>query len=239
MPGDDLTGARPGHPEGDPRVVRRGLRVIRAGVREEPAMFALAVLGSTVYGAGTAAGGWMLGRVTDTILGPAFATGRFTARQALLACGGLAAVALATSLGVVVRRAAAGATAYRLMARYRRRVTRQYLRLPLAWHHRHPTGQLLSNANADVEATWQVFAPLPMSLGVVVMILVAAAAMIAADPVLAAVGLSGGAGAGVDEHGVPAADVAAGDAGAVAAGRGVVGGARELRRRPGGEGAGA
>jgi ATP-binding cassette, subfamily B, bacterial len=78
---------------------------------------------------------------------------------------------------------------YRLQARYRRAVTRQYLRLPLAWHHRHPAGQLLSNANADVEATWQVMAPLPMALGVVVMLLVAAAAMLAADPVLGGVGL--------------------------------------------------
>ena len=41
---------------------------------------------------------------------------------------------------------------YRLQADYRRRVTRQYLRLPLSWHQRHPTGQLLSNANSDVEA---------------------------------------------------------------------------------------
>ena len=53
---------------------------------------------------------------------------------------------------------------YNLGARYRRDVTRQYLRLPLSWHHRHPSGQL-SNANADVEATWNVFAPLPMAIG--------------------------------------------------------------------------
>ena len=49
---------------------------------------------------------------------------------------------------------------------YRRRVTRQYLRLPLAWHQRHPTGQLLSNANSDVEAAWFFFAPLPFAVGV-------------------------------------------------------------------------
>ena len=32
------------------------------------------------------------------------------------------------------------------------RVTRRYLALPLAWHQRHATGTLLSNANSDVEA---------------------------------------------------------------------------------------
>ena len=41
---------------------------------------------------------------------------------------------------------------FRLQAAYRRRVTRRYLGLPLAWHQRHATGTLLSNANADVEA---------------------------------------------------------------------------------------
>ena len=38
-------------------------------------------------------------------------------------------------------------------------------RLPLSWHQRHPTGQLLSNANADVEAAWAPIAPLPMAVG--------------------------------------------------------------------------
>jgi ABC-type multidrug transport system fused ATPase/permease subunit len=77
----------------------------------------------------------------------------------------------------------------RLQARYRRRVTRQYLRLPLSWHHRHPTGRLLSNANADVEASWWPMAPLPMAVGVLVMLVVAVISMLLADPVLAAIGL--------------------------------------------------
>jgi len=180
VPADDLD-------DGD--LLRRGLRVVWRGVRDEPGMFALAVAGSTLYGVGTAGAGWVLGRLTEDVLTPAFAAGRISTRQLLTASGTLAAVALFTAVGVVVRRAAGGATMYRLQARYRRRLTRQYLSLPLAWHHRHPTGRLLSTANADAEATWQVFAPLPMSLGVFVMLAVGAAAMIAADPVLAAIGL--------------------------------------------------
>jgi ATP-binding cassette, subfamily B, bacterial len=182
MPDDDLpaTGAD---------TLRRGVRVLGRGIRDEPRMFALAVAGSALYGTGTAASGWLLGRLTQSIVAPAVAAGRVSAGQLALATGSLAGVALLTSVGVVARRAAGGAVMYRLQARYRRAVTRQYLRLPLAWHHRHPAGQLLSNANADVEATWQVMAPLPMALGVVVMLLVAAGAMLAADPVLGGVGL--------------------------------------------------
>lgn len=185
MPADDLSDDVPDRRD----TVRRGLRVVGRGIRDEPGIFAWAVVGSAVYGIGVAGGGWVLGRVTDSVLAPAFAAGRVTGGQVVEASGALALVALLTATGVVVRRAAAGITMYRLQARYRRAVTRQYLRLPLAWHHRHPAGQLLSNANADVEATWAVFAPLPMSLGVAVMLLVAGVAMVAADPVLAVVGL--------------------------------------------------
>jgi ATP-binding cassette subfamily B protein len=170
-------------------VLRRGLGVLAIGIRAEPRMFALSVIGSALYGAGTAASGWVLGQVTQSVLAPAFTAGRVTGGQLFAAAGPLALVALVTSVGVVARRAAAGVTMFRLQARFRRAITRQYLRLPLAWHHRHPTGRLLSTANADVEATWQVFAPLPMSLGVLVMIVVGAVAMLAADPVLAAIGL--------------------------------------------------
>ena len=167
----------------------RGVRVVAGGVRQEPWAFAAAVIGAAVYGAGTAASGWVLGRVTDRILAPAFERGSVTGSQLATAGGWLALVAVLTACGVAVRRAAAGIVMYRLQARYRRAVTRQYLRLPLAWHHQHPAGVLLSNANADVEAIWQVMAPLPMSLGVLVMLLAASAAMLAADPVTALAGL--------------------------------------------------
>ncbi len=98
-------------------------------------------------------------------------------------------VAVLRALGIVGRRLVGGLVYYRLIADYRRRVTRQYLSLPMSWHHRHPTGQLLSNANADVEATWAVFMPLPMALGVVAMLLTAIVAMVEADLVLTLVGL--------------------------------------------------
>ncbi len=76
----------------------------------------------------------------------------------------MALVGVLTAVGVIIRRGYATVTQYRLQARYRRSVSRQYLRLPLAWHRRHPTGQLLSNANADVEAAFAIFAPAAVQL---------------------------------------------------------------------------
>jgi ABC-type multidrug transport system fused ATPase/permease subunit len=131
---------------------------------------------------------WVLGQVTQNVVLPAFEAGRTTA--ATLSAGGLAIVGVAVlkALGVAGRRFFAGLMQYRLQATYRRAVTRQYLRLPLAWHHRHPTGQLLSNANADVEAVWAPIAPLPMAVGVVLMLVIAAAAILATDLLVAVVG---------------------------------------------------
>ena len=102
----------------------------------------------------------------------------------------MAAVVLTTIIGVIGRRIAGGVAMYNLGAMYRGQVTRQYLRLPLSWHHKHPSGQLLSNANADVEATWNIFAPLPMALGVVVMLVFGIVQMVIVDPWLALVGLT-------------------------------------------------
>jgi ABC-type multidrug transport system fused ATPase/permease subunit len=78
---------------------------------------------------------------------------------------------------------------YRMQAHDRREVTRQYLKLPMSWHQQHPTGQLLSNANSDVEAAWAPIAPLPMAVGTVAMMLIAVGQMLLTDLVLALVGL--------------------------------------------------
>ena len=172
-----------------PYTLRRGLYVLGQGIRRAPGPFAFAVVGSALYGIMTAGTAWALGKVTADVITPAFRTQRVDVAELARGAGLMTAVVLLLVIGVIVRRIAAGRTVYDLGAIYRRRVTAQYLRLPLSWHGRHPAGQLLSNANADVEATWQVFAPLPMALGVVIMLVVAAVAMVLADPVLALIGL--------------------------------------------------
>ncbi|HEX7538253.1 MAG TPA: ABC transporter ATP-binding protein [Dermatophilaceae bacterium] len=169
--------------------LRRGLRVVGLGIRQQPRWFALAVLGSALYGVMTVGTAVVIGKVIREIVGPAVAARQVTAGQLWQAGLMISAVVLLNVVGIVVRRIAAGITFNNLCALYRRRVTRQYLRLPLSWHHRHPSGQLLSNANADVEATWQVFQPLPMALGVIIMLVTATVQMFVVDPVLAAIGM--------------------------------------------------
>jgi ABC-type multidrug transport system fused ATPase/permease subunit len=152
-------------------------------------MFALAVLGSTIYGGMTVSSAFVIGEITDRVLLPSFDTGVTTAGALALAATAIVAVAVLKILGILGRRLFAGIMSYRLQADYRRRVTRQYLRLPLSWHQRHPTGQLLSNANSDVEAAWFFVAPLPFAVGALVMIAITAVALVLTDPLLAVVGL--------------------------------------------------
>ncbi|MEK8229132.1 ABC transporter transmembrane domain-containing protein [Oerskovia sp. M15] len=64
----------------------------------------------------------------------------------------LVGIALSLALTVAARRIFAGYGYANIQARHRTAVTHQYLRLPMSWHRAHPAGQLLSNANSDVEA---------------------------------------------------------------------------------------
>jgi ABC-type multidrug transport system fused ATPase/permease subunit len=171
-------------------VLRRGLGVLWVAVRHEPRIFAVSVLGSALFGGLTVAGAYVIGAVTGRVVVPALDSGHTTAGALAAAAAVLLGVALLRVLGILGRRLGAGGMQFRLQARYRREVTRRYLDLPLSWHHRHPTGSLLSNANADVEATWFPIAPFPFAVGTVVMLIVATGALVATDLVLALVGLA-------------------------------------------------
>src|SRR5690606_12762613 len=66
----------------------------------------------------------------------------------------------------------------------------KYLRLPIEWHRRHPTGQLLSNVNADVESASYLAAPLPLAFGTALMLVITAALLLVTDVFLAIVGFA-------------------------------------------------
>ena len=169
--------------------IRDGLKVIGHGIVREPRLFAVAAGGALVFGALTVVDAWALGWATDHALIPAFRDGTIGAGVLVAVVAIFVGLALVRAAGVVARRMGGGIMAFRLQSRDRRDVVSQYLRLPLAWHHRHPTGQLLSNANADVEAMWAPIMPLPMAVGTIAMMVVAVVQMLLTDVVLALVGL--------------------------------------------------
>ena len=170
-------------------VIRRGLRLLARSVREEPRIFSVALAGSTLYALATVASAYVLGWVTQQVILPAFAKGHTTLGSLSAAAGLIMGVSVLKCIGIVGRKVAAGIWQYRVMGIYRRRITRQYLRLPLAWHQDWTTGTLLSNANSDVEAMWANLAPFPLALGVIVMLVATAVLLFFTDWVLALVGL--------------------------------------------------
>ncbi|MBB4694269.1 ABC transporter ATP-binding protein [Paractinoplanes abujensis] len=170
-------------------VLLRGLRVLGQAIKAEPRLFTVGVAGSSLFGILVIANSYVVGAVIGRVVVPAFSSGSVaTGTLALIAATflGLSALRVGTIFG---RRLGAGYMQFRLQARYRRAVTRRYLSLPPAWHQKHATGTLLSNANSDVEAAWVPIAPLPFAVGTIVMIFAAVVALFLTDWVLALVGV--------------------------------------------------
>ncbi len=162
-------------------VPRRAFQLIGRGLRAHPGTYALAIGTSAVFGVLTVVVSRVLGAVTDQVVVPALA-GSAQARDRIWLAGlAIALVAVTLAVTVAGRRMFAGKGYALIQEDHRAAVTRQYLRLPMSWHRQHPTGQLLSNASADVEAATSVFNPLPFAIGVVVMLVVATVELVRTD----------------------------------------------------------
>jgi ABC-type multidrug transport system fused ATPase/permease subunit len=171
------------------RLLRRGLRVIGAQVALHPRPFMLAVAGAMVYALATVGQSWVLGQVVDRVVTPRFETGDFQLGAALAAAAAIVAVGLVKTAGVICRRTAATVAYANVQATLRERLTEQFHRLPLTWHHRNPAGELLSRTEGDLDALSHIMSPLPFATGVITMLVVAAAWLVVTDPFLAVLGL--------------------------------------------------
>ncbi|HEY6416437.1 MAG TPA: ABC transporter ATP-binding protein, partial [Acidimicrobiales bacterium] len=170
-------------------LLRRGAHVLWISVRTHPRPFAVSVVGSVLYGSMAVAGSLLLGEVTDRVIVPGFDEGVSGAAIAA-AAGAILAVALLRSAGVVLRRYFGNMTARGMHRTWFRRITDTYLRVPLEYFGSRPTGRLLAHADADVERAITVIMPLPLSLGVVVLIGLSIVSLALIDPVLMLVGLA-------------------------------------------------
>jgi ATP-binding cassette, subfamily B, bacterial len=171
------------------RLLRRGLRVIGAQVALHPRPFVIAVAGAIVYALATVGQSWVLGQVVDRVVTPRFESGRFQAGAAVAAACAIVAVGLVKTAGVICRRTAATIAYANVQATLRERLSEQYHRLPLTWHHRNPAGELLSRTEGDLDALSHIMSPLPFATGVITMLVAAAVWLVITDPFLAILGL--------------------------------------------------
>ena len=175
----------------------RGLALIRRQLSLAPRQFAFGGLGTVLFALATVASSFVLGWVTDDVLLPALRAGEVAVSTLVGAGLAVMGVSTARGLGITGRRIGAYAAQYRLQSRDRVAVTDRYLELPIEWHRRHPTGQLLSNANADVESAAFIAAPLPMAFGVLLMLVITGVLLVLTDPFLALIGFAAGPAIGV------------------------------------------
>jgi ABC-type multidrug transport system fused ATPase/permease subunit len=185
-PGADAgTAARPGG-GADRSVTRQGIALIWRFVRLHPAPFVLSLVGGVAWAALVVAASYVLGRVTDDVIAPAFGDG-IDAGTAWWAVGALVAVGLVRGLSVVVRRWFGSVTEARMQVSLRTAAAERLLTMPLAAYRSRPTGQLLATADADVNTATQMLMPLPFSLGVIALVLISLASLLAADVAFALV----------------------------------------------------
>ncbi|HKY68509.1 MAG TPA: ABC transporter ATP-binding protein [Acidimicrobiales bacterium] len=168
---------------------RRGVRLLWFSLRSEPRSFAVSIAGSLLYASMAVGGTWVLGRVTDEVILPGFDGGVSGTRLAAAAAA-LFGVSLLRSLGVIGRRYFGMRATRGMQRQWFRRVTDTYLRVPLGYFGRHPTGQLLAHADADAERAVTVLQPLPFTLGVILLIGLSVVSLALIDPLLMLIGLA-------------------------------------------------
>lgn len=173
-------------------LARAGWRLIDRQLRRAPTQFAWGLVGTTLYAGATVVSSVVIGWITDTVLFPAVRQGDITTAALATAALAIIGVSVIRAVGIGLRRGGAYAAQFRLQQRDRQDVTDRYLNLPIEWHRRHPTGQLLANVNDDVEAASFIAAPLPMAVGVIVMLIVTAVLLVSTDPLLALIGFAVG-----------------------------------------------
>lgn len=165
----------------DPRVLRTGLSMLLRGAWEHKRIFGWSFVAGIAFALLQVYSATVLGHVTNNLIVPAFENGRPGLGTIVSGAAIVFVIAACRAIAVAGRRVFASLTQFALYADYRHRLNRQYTDLPLAWHRRHPTGQLLSNVSADVEAMWFVMAPFPFALGTVAMLIYAVISILSAD----------------------------------------------------------
>lgn len=170
-------------------MMRRGASLIWEAMRSHPGPFVLAVGGSTLYALMAVGGSVALGRVTDEVISPGFEEG---VDGTTIAAGGAAIMGVATlrAVGAMLRRYYGMDASLQMQKTWFMRVVDKYLSVPLDFFGRHQTGTLLAHADADIERAVTALQPVPMSIGVVVLLVAAVGSLGVVDPLLMLVGLA-------------------------------------------------
>lgn len=187
--GDPPPAAAPDDGRDGASTTRAGLRLIARFVRMHPTPFVVSLLGGVAWAVLVVGATYLLGRVTDDVIEPAFTPAGVPASTVWWAVAALVLVAVARGVSVVVRRWFGSLTEARMQASLRKDVSERLLSMPMGSYRKRPTGQLLANADVDITTATMLLMPLPFSIGVIALVVVSLASLFAADVVFALVAL--------------------------------------------------
>ncbi len=166
---------------------RRGLGFLNRMIRMHPKSLAIAATSAMIFAFGTVGSAVVLGRITDDVVIPAFEEPGVTTSTILWGVVALAAITAIRIVGTVGRRFFGMLAGEQVQRTYRQRLGEKYLRLPLSWHQKRPTGELLAHVDNDAEMATQVLMPLPFTIGVFFLTIFSGISLVLVDPLLAAI----------------------------------------------------
>jgi ATP-binding cassette subfamily B protein len=161
--------------------LRRGIALIGGYARLHRRPFVFAITGATLFALMTVASSWALGRVVDRVINPRFTGVRPSNVRVVTWLALVVLVGVSRAAAVVFRRSNAGRWRNACEASIRGRVLDRLQEQPLAWHRRQTTGRLLAHAESDAEASCAILSPLPYSVGVVALLIIAPIWLVATD----------------------------------------------------------
>jgi len=146
-------------------VLGGGFKLTWRFVRRRPWSFSFAVGGALLFVSAIVASAMVAGSITDSLIVPVLEEGKSTTDRLWPALAMVAGVAVWKSIGITLRRSAAGWLQYGSRADARKRLIEHQMRLDFAWHDRRSTGDLLSVSEVDTNQGTFVLAPFPYATG--------------------------------------------------------------------------
>ena len=142
------------------------------------------MLGAALFAICTVASSWLLRWGIDEVIVRRFDTDSFSLRRTLVAVGLLIGLSLVRAFGVIIRRSFAGRAQWRTAQSLTEEVVDVLVEQPPQWHREQSTGDLITRAGVDVDASVAVMAPLPYASSVILMMVIAAYGLISNDVAL-------------------------------------------------------
>jgi len=172
-------------------VLGGGLKLTFGFVKRRPWSFSIAVFGALLFVSAIVASAVVAGRITDSLIIPVLEEGKSTAGRLWPALSLIAGVAIWKSIGITLRRSAAGWLQFGTRTDARKRLIEHQMHLDLAWHDSRSTGDLLSVSEVDTNQGTFVLAPFPFATGSLFLLIGTVALVAATDLFLGGIVLLG------------------------------------------------